>query len=137
MTRVLVFGTYDLLHKGHKFFLEQAAARGSSLSVVVSRDQTVRALKKRLPVHDECARKRALERVAVVDEVLLGSLGDKYAVIERVSPDVIVLGYDQRFFVDSLESELAQRGVSCVVERVSKSFKPDVYKSSLLRAQKK
>ena len=43
--RVAVFGTFDLLHKGHRFVLDQAEERGD-LFVVIARDSTVKTIKK-------------------------------------------------------------------------------------------
>ncbi len=135
MKRVLVFGTYDHLHPGHEFFFKQARTYGDALVVVVARDQTVRAVKSRAPVQSENTRLQALEKHVLIDKAVLGSLGDKYAVIEEVSPDVIVLGYDQQAFTSRLEEELEARGLRCEVVRVEKSFFPNKYKSSLLRVQ--
>lgn len=133
MTQVLVFGTFDCLHPGHVFFLEYARSRGEELVVVVARDETVRRVKSRAPVQSESRRREALAAHALVDSALLGGLGDKYAVIEQVRPDKIVLGYDQHVFTKDLVAELAARGLSCVVERFEESLRPDVFKSSLLR----
>lgn len=133
MSRVLVFGTFDQLHPGHEFFLSYASKQGSELVVVVARDQTVQEVKNRLPVQEELLRQQVLAAHPVVDQAVLGSLGDKYAVVEQVSPSVIVLGYDQVAFTSRLEEELVSRGVSCVVKRCTKSFQPHKYKSSLLR----
>ena len=41
MKKVLVFGTFDGLHEGHKDFLRQAKQYGDHLTVVVGRDSTV------------------------------------------------------------------------------------------------
>ena len=45
MKKVLVFGTFDLLHKGHKFVFRTAKQFGQ-LYVVVARDTTVKKHKK-------------------------------------------------------------------------------------------
>lgn len=134
MTRVLVFGTFDGLHPGHEFFLAHARSRGSELVVVVARDETVLQVKGRAPVQSAQQRHSVLASHALVSSALLGGLGDKYAVIEHIRPDCIVLGYDQDVFTQDLEDELLARNVPCVVERFEESFRPDVYKSSLLRS---
>ncbi len=131
MSRVLVFGTFDLFHKGHEFFLSQARLFGSELYAVIALDETVKTIKSRLPVHSQDVRLRSVS--AHVDKAVLGRRGDKYAIIEEIRPQVIVLGYDQSFFVDKLEGELERRGVDCVIVRVSESYLPHIFKSSLLR----
>ena len=45
--KVMVFGTFDIFHKGHENFLKQAKKLGDCLTVVVARDETV--LKFKLP----------------------------------------------------------------------------------------
>ena len=44
----MIFGTFDLLHPGHFFVLEEAAKRGD-VTVVVARDSTVKRIKNRPP----------------------------------------------------------------------------------------
>ena len=46
--KVLVFGTFDIFHKGHEYFLSEAAKHGS-LNVVVARDLTTYEVKGRFP----------------------------------------------------------------------------------------
>ncbi|MBR9675495.1 FAD synthase [Candidatus Woesearchaeota archaeon] len=134
--RVLVFGTFDLLHKGHTYFLEEAKRLGDELVVVVARDKTVQEIKHKKPEDDEEKRKENLELQSVVDKVVLGSTSDdKYEVIEEVKPNVIVLGYDQKNYTEKLSEELLKRGLSAKIIRLSKSYKPEKYKTSKIREQ--
>lgn len=133
--RVLVFGTFDLLHAGHASLFSQARALGSEddpveLHAVIARDATVEKLKGRAPEHDENERMRRVSDY--VDAVHLGSLGDKYAVIETVRPDVIALGYDQTHFLDRLPEELEKRGLHPRIVRLE-AHDPDRFKTSKLR----
>lgn len=130
--KVLVFGTFDHLHPGHADFFRQARQLGDELHVVVARDKTVVSTKKRAPEQNETTRLQALEQHALVTKAYLGNLGDKYAIIEAIKPDVIALGYDQTHFTDALAAELAKRGIHAKLVRL-KSFHPDMYKSSILR----
>ena len=53
--------------------------------------------------------------------------------IREVSPDVIALGYDQQGeYVAKLEHDLRDADLAVTVVRLQ-PFKPDVYKTSLLR----
>ena len=45
MVTVMAFGTFDVLHPGHHFYLEQARKLGDNLVVVVARDANVKKLK--------------------------------------------------------------------------------------------
>jgi FAD synthetase len=137
MKKVLVFGTFDIFHEGHKDFLRQARQYGEFLRVVIARDQTVAKVKGREVVHGELERKNELEKSGLADEVVLGSLEDKYAVIKDFSPDVICLGYDQQFFIDKLEEKLKEFGFNEIAIVRLGSFEPEKYKSSKLREKMK
>lgn len=93
MTKVMAQGTFDVLHPGHIHYLRESAELGDRLVVVVARDSRVSDRKDL--VFDEDERRRILEAVEAVDEVILGSEGDIYSTVEEVDPDVITLGYDQ------------------------------------------
>lgn len=130
---VLVFGTFDLFHPGHEFFLKVAKKYGDILQVVVARDKTVEEVKGKKPVDDEIRRLFKVQSLDFVDDVILGSLGDKYRIIEALKPDIIVLGYDQSAFTENLGEELKKRGLKTKVIRLKESFKPETYKSSKIR----
>lgn len=132
--RVMVFGTFDVVHEGHRSLFRQAREHGEELIVVVARDATVRRVKGRPPHHGEAERKAAVEEEGLADRVVLGDPADSYAVIERFRPDVICLGYDQSAFVDSLPEELRKRGLSAAIVRLA-PFRPEVFKSSKIKEQ--
>ncbi len=133
MTKILVFGTFDGLHEGHKDFFRQARQFGNKLIVVVGRDSTVLRVKKRPPKFTEQERLKEVQECGLVDEAVLGNEGaDPYKIIEQIKPDIICLGYDQTHFTDKLAVELPKRGLEKVkVERL-KAYKPEIFKSSLL-----
>jgi len=74
-----------------------------------------------------------IQESALADEVILGSLGDKYAIIKKRKPNVICLGYDQEFFIENLKSKLKEFGLIKTEIIRLKSYKPEIYKSSKLR----
>ena len=103
---VLASGTFDLLHLGHVRFLEEAKKAGgknAELIVIVARDSTVKARKRKNPVMPEDQRRALVESLKVVDEAILGledfSIDN---VIEKIKPDVIAVGHDQ----DGIEKEV-------------------------------
>jgi len=134
MKKIIVFGSFDILHKGHFYFLKQAKSYGNYLIVVLARDKTIEQLKNRKPLNNEKKRKANLEKIDIVDKVLLGNLKDKYKVIEEQKPDIICLGYDQKFFVNSLKQELAKRNLNIKIVKL-KPYKPEIYKSSKLKTK--
>ena len=134
MKTIMAFGTFDILHPGHINFLRQAKSFGN-LITVIARDRTVYRVKGQLPRHNESERQRAVKFSGIADKVILGSLTDKYAAIKKYRPDVIALGYDQKFFVAELESELKKLNLNTKIIRL-KSFQPKKYKSSILKNEK-
>ncbi|RMF55597.1 FAD synthase [Candidatus Woesearchaeota archaeon] len=127
MKKVLAFGTFDILHRGHKHYLREAKKLGDYLVVVVARDKTVESVKHLIPIHTEEERLRRVANLVYVDEARLGNLeGDKLDIVKEINPDIIALGYDQTHFTENLE----ELGIKIV--RIS-PFQPKVYKSTLLR----
>ncbi len=130
--RVLSCGTFDHLHPGHESFLQQAAALGTELCVVVARDENVERLKGRRPAHDEDQRKLALEELPYITEVRLGHTGTNLLrVVAEIAPDVIALGYDQKS-----PPGLREAFPDCDIV-VLKSHHPEKFKSSLFRSKTK
>lgn len=122
--RVLIFGTFDRLHPGHRFVLEQASKRGT-LGVVVARDANVLKMKGRTSQESETKRKQAIEDLYPNAQVMLGSTVDFLAPVRLFKPDLILLGYDQK-----LPPGVTAEDFHCLVERLP-ALKPEKYKSSL------
>lgn len=132
MTKVMTFGTFDILHPGHEFYLKRARSFGDELVVVVALDDTVEKIKGARPKNDQDARRKKIEALDYVEKVILGNPEDKYMVIHEEKPDVIALGYDQRNFTGNLSSMLLMRGINAKIIRL-RPFKEDIYKSSKMR----
>jgi FAD synthetase len=126
---VLVFGTFDLLHPGHRFVLAEAGKRGK-LTVVVARDRNVLSIKGRYPVHDEEERASLVRGAAPGADVVLGDVDDFLAPVRSIDPDLILLGYDQDF-----PPGVTQEDMPCEVERLP-PFEPEKYKTSIIRGKK-
>lgn len=127
MVRVLVFGTFDLLHPGHQFVLTEAGKRGE-LHVVVARDRTVARMKNLTTHHPENERAAMIAAAFPQAHVRLGSdTGNFLEPVREVQPDLIILGYDQQLPPGVVETDFP-----CPVERLP-AFEPDTWKSSLLR----
>ena len=113
MKTVLVFGTFDVIHPGHQWFLRNAAKHGNRLVAVVSRDTFVREWKGAAPVKDEKARIEALESSGLVDQAVLADPEIRtYGVVLDIKPDVICLGHDQGALMDDLEAWIDRIGGS-------------------------
>ena len=131
MARVMATGTFDLFHKGHEKYLEQARGFGDELVVVVARDSNVKRLKGE-PVDDEITRLANVQACRHVDTAILGEEGDRLKSVEKVNPDIICLGYDQKVDEGRLMEELKERNLRPRIVRAA-PFKPEKYKSSKLR----
>ncbi|WP_048119181.1 MULTISPECIES: adenylyltransferase/cytidyltransferase family protein [Methanosarcina] len=116
LTRILATGTFDLLHPGHIYFLTQARALGDELFVIVARDSNVTHKPK--PIVPEEQRLEMVSALGIVDKALLGSEKDMFEPLKQIRPDIIALGYDQRFDAELLEKELAKRGLPANVVRI-------------------
>ncbi len=132
MTRVLVFGSFDVLHEGHRYFFRRARELGDELFVVVARDSTIRAVKKQDPKYNENERLKQVQEVSYVDRAVLGNEGDKLDIIELIKPNIIVLGYDQDSFTEGLAGKLVDRGLKVKIVGLP-AYKPEIFKSSLLK----
>jgi len=137
MKTVMAFGTFDLLHPGHEYFLRQAKKQGDYLIVIIARDLTVKKIKGKLPIHDEKRRQMAILGLNLADKSVLGDRGlNKYRVIETYRPDVIALGYDQTYFIDGLKEKIRELKLKAKIIRL-KPYQAHKYKTSILKHAKR
>jgi len=72
LKKVVVNGTFDLLHGGHIDLLNVAKMHADYLIVAIDTDRRVKIHKgKDRPVNDQDTRKKILENIKAVDEVML------------------------------------------------------------------
>lgn len=92
---VFTNGVYDLLHRGHVEYLEEARALGDRLVVGVNTDASVRRLKgPSRPIVTLADRTAVLRALACVDLVVPFDDDTPLRLIEAVQPDVLVKGAD-------------------------------------------
>jgi FAD synthetase len=130
--KVMVFGVFDGLHKGHRAMLKEAKQYGDYLMVAVAQNHIVQHLKGHLPKLDIAERIAHLQAEDCVDEVIIGDaeLGI-WKVVKKYRPDVIACGYDQKDLKRELENALPNLGYTPRIVTL-KSFEPNIYHSSLL-----
>jgi len=137
MKKVIVFGTFDIFHEGHKEFFRQARRHGDFLRVVVARDANVEKIKGQRPGNSEQFRIAEIIKSDLADEVTLGSLDDRYESIKEFRPNVICLGYDQEVDMVQLKKILNELCLKNTLIVRLKAFHPEKYKSSRLRSVQK
>ena len=92
---VFTNGCFDILHRGHVIYLEQARAKGDILIVGVNTDASVSAVKgPARPVVPEKARMAVIAALESVDYVVPFGEPDPYRLIACLKPQVLVKGGD-------------------------------------------
>jgi len=136
---VLASGVFDLLHLGHVKFLEEAkkaGGRNAELIVIVARDSTVGKRKGYKPIMSENQRRALVESLKVVNEAILGyEQFDIGKVIDKIKPDVIVFGYDQKGMEKTVKDYIKIKGLKVKIVKIGK-FREDELDSSSKIKQK-
>ena len=112
-TKIMVFGTFDGLHKGHLNFFQQAReiAVNPFLIVSIARDKNVVKIKGETAFFSEEERIALVKKCRLVNKVVLSGVGDHIPHILKENPDIIALGYDQKFYVKNLKKDLKNKGI--------------------------
>ena len=94
MRKILTYGTYDVLHRGHINLLRRAKERGDYLIVGISTDE-FNAIKGKKSYYDYETRKQMLEAIKYVDEVIPEDKWDqKIDDIKKYDVDILTMGSD-------------------------------------------
>lgn len=95
--RKIVFtnGVFDIIHRGHVAYLNEAKALGDYLIVGLNADASVKRLKgDSRPVNKEEDRKFVMENLKAVDEVIIFTEDTPFNLISKIIPDILVKGGD-------------------------------------------
>jgi rfaE bifunctional protein nucleotidyltransferase chain/domain len=94
--RVMVNGTFDILHRGHIELLNFARQHGDTLLVAIDTDRRVKELKgKDRPINNQEDRKFHLQNLKAVDVVLFfDSKEELIEIMKGWQPDIYVKGSD-------------------------------------------
>jgi len=133
-TKIMVFGTFDGLHRGHLNFFKQAKnlTKESYLIVSIARDKNVAKIKGQKPILNEKKRLGLVKKCGLADKVVLSGLKNYLPHILKEEPDILGLGYDQRDYIQNLKRDLWRYGLNVKIIRL-KPFKEKIYKNSLLK----
>ena len=121
--RVMVFGTFDIIHPAHVIFLDEArklGGEGGELFAVVALDSNVVKEKGKPPIFSAEERRFLVQSLKPVNQAHLGYEDDRLRIIEDLKPDLIALGYDQEVDENILKEELVRRGVDVDIVRLKR-----------------
>lgn len=96
MTKIVVNGTFDILHSGHVEMLNYARSLGAYLLVLIDSDRRVKEIKGNTrPVNNQRDRQFLLKNLKAVNDVWIFD-NDKELVekIKFFTPDIMVKGSD-------------------------------------------
>jgi rfaE bifunctional protein nucleotidyltransferase chain/domain len=114
LRRPLVFtnGVFDILHRGHVTYLEQARGLGASLVVGVNSDASAKRLGKGddRPLNDEADRMAVVAALGCVDLVVPFDEDTPRMLIVACAPDVLVKGGDYSADTTAGAAEVIARG---------------------------
>ena len=93
---VFTNGCFDILHRGHVEYLQEAGSLGDRLVIGVNSDASVKRQGKgpERPLNDQDSRAKVLAALRLVDAVVIFDGDTPLALIEAIVPDVLVKGGD-------------------------------------------
>ncbi|WMT51041.1 MAG: adenylyltransferase/cytidyltransferase family protein [Ferroplasma sp.] len=119
MIKVMASGVFDILHLGHIHYLKESKSFGDYLVVIIASDYYAEKHGKEL-IFNEKERAQMVSELRVVDEAVVGHSNDNiFQTVAEQKPDIITLGYDQKFDDSYIESECRKLGLNTKVKRVS------------------
>ena len=133
--KVLIAGTFDILHPGHIFLINEAAKLGD-VYIVVATDKNREIYSGVAPIVPEQQRLELMRSIKKVKEVKLGRHdNDTLKTVEEIGPDIILLGSNQRFSAEKLQTALKLKGMGHIeVRRLEKYYdKYKLHSSSLIK----
>jgi FAD synthetase len=133
--RVLIAGTFDLIHAGHIFLINEAAKLGD-VFVVVATDKNREMFSGERPIIPQDQRLEIIKSIKNVKDARIGrSDNDTLKTVQDINPDIILLGPDQRYSIDILKKELKKRGLSTIkIKRLESYYdKYELHSSSLIK----
>jgi FAD synthetase len=80
---VMCFGTFDIFHPWHQYYLSEAAKLGTQLIVVIARDHRVISGKWKTPIHSENERLQNVANTFPDAIVILGDEHDIFAPLRQ------------------------------------------------------
>ncbi|MFX1257744.1 MAG: adenylyltransferase/cytidyltransferase family protein [Promethearchaeota archaeon] len=110
--KVLIAGTFDILHPGHIFLINEAAKLGE-VYIIVATDKNRKRFSGELPIIPEEQRLEMMKSLKNVKEAKLGSKDiNTLSIISEINPDIILLGPNQEVDINNLKKALKEKSLS-------------------------
>jgi rfaE bifunctional protein nucleotidyltransferase chain/domain len=94
---VFTNGCFDVLHRGHVYYLSKAREMGEKLVVGLNSDASVSRLKgEGRPVNNQNARAEVLGALGMVDYIVIFEEDTPLELIKRIGPNLLVKGGDYK-----------------------------------------
>jgi len=92
---VFTNGCFDILHRGHIEYLEQAKSLGDYLVIGLNSDTSVKRIKgESRPINSENDRAYVLDSLKIIDAIVMFNEDTPYNIIKEIVPDFLVKGGD-------------------------------------------
>ena len=133
--KILVAGTFDIIHPGHIFLINEAAKMGD-VYVIVATDKNRQSYSGEAPMIPEQQRLEVVKSLKNVKEARLGRHdNDTLKTVEEINPDIILLGPDQNYDISILKSGLKQKGLNHIQVRRLETYydKYELHSSRLIK----
>ena len=128
-TVVFTNGCFDILHKGHISYLQEAATLGDHLIIGLNSDQSVRRLKgETRPIVSENDRAAVLQALGCIDGVVIFNEDTPAELLAELRPNILVKGGDYevedvigREFVEDVRILSFKKGysTSSIINRIA------------------
>ena len=129
--KILVFGTFDGIHAGHIFFLEQAKKLGEVHALVASKE-SVKVRKQKNSTYTLDQRLNMVKETGLVDYIIAGDKNlNGWEKMKKIEPDIVFLGYDQKELKTALLKDKEEFNFNFKI-KVGKALDPKKLHSSIL-----
>jgi len=133
--RVMIAGTFDIIHPGHIFLINEAAKMGE-VYVVVATDKNREKYSGKPPIIPEKQRLEVIKHIKNVKEARLGREDNNtLRTVKEIDPDIILLGPDQKYDIKELKEGLEKIGLgNIMVKRLNEYYdKYELHSSSRIK----
>ena len=112
--KVLIAGTFDLIHPGHIFLINEAAKLGD-VYVVVATDKNRKIYSGEFPIVPQEQRLEVVKNIKNVKAARIGrNDNNTLKTVEEINPDIILLGPDQKYEISTLKKGLKEIGLDYI-----------------------